>query len=45
MTIHPLANNGITLFRSPDPQRMYCYSPGLARLDSGRMKYFRKLAY
>lgn len=36
-TIQPLANAYVTVFASPDPARVYTYSPGLARLDSGRL--------
>ena len=25
------------LFRSPNPKNVYCYSPGLAKLGSGRL--------
>ncbi len=34
--IHPLANDFITLYESPDPQRLCAYSPGIARLENGR---------
>ncbi len=37
MTIHPLANDFVPLYRSPDPERLFVYSPGLVRLDSGRL--------
>lgn len=33
----PLANDYITVFESPDASTLYCYSPGLARLDNGRL--------
>jgi hypothetical protein len=33
----PLAQDHVTLFSSPDPQRLHCYSPGLCRLPSGRL--------
>jgi len=36
-TIHPLANDYITLYASPDPQRLFAYSPGIARLENGRL--------
>lgn len=35
--ITPLANDYVTVFESPDPARVYCYSPGLARCASGRL--------
>lgn len=35
--IEPLANDFVTVCESPDPRRIYCYSPGLARLASGRL--------
>jgi len=35
--IPPLADDFVTVFESPDPQRIYCYSPGLARLPSARL--------
>jgi hypothetical protein len=35
--IRPLANDAVTLFASPDPARLYAYSPGIARLPSGRL--------
>lgn len=34
---HPLANDFVTVYASPDPDRVFCYTPGLARLDSGRL--------
>jgi hypothetical protein len=37
MTIQPLAEAYATVCESPDPDRIYCYSPGLARLASGRL--------
>ncbi len=33
----PLANEFVTLYQSPDPQRLFSYSPGIARLESGRL--------
>lgn len=34
----PLLADGFTvLYESPDPVDIYCYTPGLARLDSGRI--------
>jgi len=35
--MHPLANDFVTLYESPDPQRIFAYSPGLARLAGGRL--------
>ncbi len=37
MTIHPLANDFVTLYASLAPQRLFAYSPGIARLDHGRL--------
>ena len=33
--VRPLANDFVTVYASPDPARIFCYTPGLARLDSG----------
>lgn len=35
--IEPLAPNFVTLYESPDPANLYCYSPGLARMPNGRI--------
>jgi hypothetical protein len=35
--IRPLAAESVTVFASPDPERIYCYSPGILRLASGRL--------
>jgi len=35
--MHPLADDFVTLYESPDPQRLFCYSPGIVRLPSGRL--------
>lgn len=35
--VRPLADNDVTLFESPDPLRVFAYSPGIARLESGRL--------
>lgn len=35
--IRPLANDFVPVFKSPDPQRVFAYSPGIVRLDSGRL--------
>jgi hypothetical protein len=32
-----LANAFVTVYESPDPQRIYAYTPGLVRLASGRL--------
>ncbi len=37
MTAHPLANDFVPLHESPDPQRLFAYSPGIARLEGGRL--------
>ena len=36
-SISPLAQNLVVLYESPDPRRLFAYSPGIARLDSGRL--------
>ena len=35
--IAPLAQDFVTLWRSPDPQTVYGYTPGICRLESGRL--------
>lgn len=35
--IKPLADSYVEVFRSPDPKTVYCYTPGIARLDTGRL--------
>ena len=35
--IRPLADDFVTICRSPDPKTVYCYTPGICRLDSGRL--------
>ncbi len=35
--IRPLADEYVEVFRSPDPKTVFCYTPGIARLDSGRL--------
>jgi hypothetical protein len=35
--IRPLAQEFVTVFESPDPARVFAYSPGIVRLDSGRL--------
>ncbi len=33
----PIADAFVSVCESPDPDRVFCYSPGLARLSSGRL--------
>ena len=33
--VQPLASDYITVYASPDPQNVYCYSPGIAVLNNG----------
>jgi hypothetical protein len=35
--VRPLADDYVTVYESPDPQRIFAYSPGIVRLDSGRL--------
>ena len=35
--IRPLADDFVTVCRSPDPKTVYCYTPGICRLESGRL--------
>jgi len=35
--VRPLAQACVEVYRSPDPKRIYCYSPGLARCPTGRL--------
>ena len=35
--MRPLAAEGVTVFESPDPKQLFCYSPGILRLPSGRL--------
>ena len=35
--IRPLADEPIVVFASPDPARVFAYSPGIVRLESGRL--------
>lgn len=35
--IQALASEAVVVFRSPDPENIYCYSPGIERLPSGRL--------
>jgi len=32
-----LANGFVTIYESPDPERIFAYTPGLARLEGGRL--------
>ncbi len=33
----PLAQDHVTLYESPDPERVFSYSPGICRLSAGRL--------
>ena len=35
--IRPLANDYVVIYESPSPESVYCYTPGLERLSSGRL--------
>jgi hypothetical protein len=35
--VRPLAQEHVVVYESPDPARIYCYTPGIVRLDSGRL--------
>jgi len=35
--VRPLANEYVVVYESPDPARVYAYSPGPARLPNGRL--------
>ncbi|MBR0504517.1 MAG: exo-alpha-sialidase, partial [Kiritimatiellae bacterium] len=35
--IKPLADDFVVVCKSPDPQRVYCFTPGICRLPSGRL--------
>lgn len=35
--IRPLAQDYVVIYRSPSPKDTFCYSPGIARLPSGRL--------
>lgn len=35
MSIQPLADDYVTVYESPDPDRVFCYSPGIARMPDG----------
>ncbi|MCX7006628.1 MAG: sialidase family protein [Kiritimatiellaeota bacterium] len=35
--VRPLANDFVTVYESPSPTNLFCYTPGLARLESGRL--------
>lgn len=35
--VRPLAQTYTVVYESPDPARIFCYTPGIARLESGRL--------
>lgn len=35
--MRPLAQDYVVVYESPDPARVFCYTPGIARLDRGRL--------
>ncbi|OPZ31038.1 MAG: hypothetical protein BWZ02_00426 [Lentisphaerae bacterium ADurb.BinA184] len=35
--VRPLADDFTALYSSPDPERLFAYSPGIVRLDGGRL--------
>lgn len=35
--VRPLAQDHVVVYESPDPARVYCYTPGIARLEGGRL--------
>lgn len=35
--VRPLADDFVKIFESPDPQNIYCYTPGITRCPSGRL--------
>jgi len=35
--IRPLAQEFVTVCESPDPQKIFCFTPGIVRLDNGRL--------
>jgi hypothetical protein len=35
--VRPLANDYVVICESPSPKDIYCYTPGIVRLDSGRL--------
>lgn len=35
--IRPLAQDHVVVYESPDPAKIHCYTPGIARLDGGRL--------
>ena len=35
--IKPLADDFVVVCKSPNPQRIYCFTPGICRLPSGRL--------
>lgn len=35
--VRPLAQDYVVVYESPDPASIYCYTPGIARLENGRL--------
>ena len=35
--VRPLAQDHVVVYESPDPAHIFCYTPGIARQDSGRL--------
>ncbi|MDD2600863.1 MAG: sialidase family protein [Kiritimatiellae bacterium] len=35
--VRPLANDFVVICESPSPEDIYCYTPGIVRLDNGRL--------
>ena len=35
--VRPLADDFVVIVESPSPKNIYCYTPGIIRLDSGRL--------
>src|SRR5690554_1162239 len=35
--IEPLADKFVKIYESPDPEGIYCYSPGIAKASDGRL--------
>lgn len=35
--VQPLAQNYTVVYESPEPARIFCYTPGIARLENGRL--------
>ncbi len=36
-SVRPLAQEHVVVYESPDPARVYCYTPGILRLPDGRL--------